>query len=278
MDRKLADRIAIVTGAAGGIGARCAERLAAEGATVIVADIDLAGAAGVADRIAGAGGVACALELDIGDESSIESLYAFVADMFGRLDILHNNAANLAWDVLRGDMAIESMDGLIWDATFTVNCKGTMLMMKHALPLMLKGGRGSIINTSSTAALLGDLANPAYASSKAALNCLTLYVAAQYGKRGIRCNAIAPGLILTPKLLSVMPGDEIERVRRHTLTTDLGTPDDIAATVSWLASDEARFVTGQIIAVDGGVASHLPFYAERLGEFSENGNTRRSAG
>ncbi|MDB5687729.1 MAG: hypothetical protein JWR77_2318 [Rhizorhabdus sp.] len=268
MTQKLAGKIAIVTGSAGGIGAGCAQRLAVDGAQVWVADLDGSQAEEVAAGIRETGGLAHAVAVDIGDEESIKALFATVTERAGRVDILHNNAANLAFDILVNDMAIESMTGATWDRTFAVNSKGTMLMIKHVLPIMTRNGGGSIINTTSTAALLGDLANPAYAASKAAVNCLTLYVAAQYGKRGIRCNAIAPGLVLTKKLLSVMPEEEIERVRRHTLTTELGYPADIASALSWLASDEARFVTGQVIAIDGGVASHLPFYAERLEGFS----------
>ena len=127
---------------------------------------------------------------------------------------------------------------------------------------MLENGGGSIINTSSGAALLGSLTGTAYASSKAAVNCLTQYVATQYGKRGIRCNAILPGLIMTPAVEIGMSKESVDMILDHHMTPEAGRPSDIAAMVAFLASDEARYVTGQLIRVDGGITSHAPTYAD----------------
>lgn len=263
-----------MTGSGAGIGASCARRLAAEGAEVILADIDLDSADRVAREILEQGNRAYALQVDVADEESVRALYASVLQRSVRIDVLHNNAAELRWEFLGRDMAIESMPGDVWDRAFAVNTRGTMQMIKHALPSMIAAGGGSIINTGSAASLLGDLANPAYAASKAAVNCLTKYVATQYGKRGIRCNVVAPGLVRTAKVLAVMPEAELAMVRRHTLTPELGDPEDIAAAALWLASDESRFVTGQVLSIDGGITAHLPFVAEKLESFNNDPSNR----
>ncbi len=138
---------------------------------------------------------------------------------------------------------------------------------------MVEAGGGSIINTSSGAALAGSLTGPAYASSKAAVNTFTLYVAAQYGKQGVRCNAILPGLIMTPAVDLAMGAAEISMLLDHHLTPQAGQPDDIAGMVAYLASDEARYVTAQLIRVDGGITSHAPNYADTrraLGQSDES--------
>jgi NAD(P)-dependent dehydrogenase (short-subunit alcohol dehydrogenase family) len=136
---------------------------------------------------------------------------------------------------------------------------------------MLETGGGSIVNTSSGAAIRGALTGTAYASSKAAVNCLTLYVAAQYGKRGIRCNAILPGLIMTPAVEIGMTRESVEMILDHHLTPEAGRPEDIAAMVAFLASDEARYVTGQLISVDGGITSHAPTFADTRRMLGETG-------
>jgi NAD(P)-dependent dehydrogenase (short-subunit alcohol dehydrogenase family) len=265
--QRLDGLVAIVTGSGSGIGAACARRLALQGAEVVLADIDVAAAEDVASELLVSNARAYALRLDISDEKSILAFYAAVFDRSGRVDILHNNAAELSPEILGRDMALEHMVSEVWDRAFIVNVRGTMLMSKYVLPLMIAAGHGSIINTSSTAALLGGLENPAYAASKAAINCLTQYIATQYGKHGIRCNAVAPGLIMTPKIQRFLSEEQLDGVRRHTLTPQLGEPNDIASAVAWLASNDAKFVTGQIIAVDGGITTHLPFVADRLSDF-----------
>ncbi|MBY0402147.1 SDR family oxidoreductase [Myxococcota bacterium] len=133
---------------------------------------------------------------------------------------------------------------------------------RTAIPRMLAVGDGSIVKTSSGAAIRGALTGTAYACSKAAVNTLTLYVAAQYGKRGIRFNAILPGLIMTPAVAIGMTRESVDMILDHHLTPEAGRPEDIAAMVAFLASDDARYVTGQLISVDGGITSHAPTFAD----------------
>lgn len=260
---RVKDRIAIVTGAASGIGAACAAMLAAEGGQVVVADRDFDGAVAQAQRIEQQGGRAIAARVDIGDEASIAALFALTVETWGGLDVLHNNAAatSLSSTV---DAAVEAVDVSVWDDTMRINLRGTMLASRYAIPLMRARGGGSIINTSSGAAQAGALGYSAYGVCKAGIEALTRYVAAQHGKEGIRCNAIAPGLIVTPATAGNYAGPVGDMMLSHHLTPRLGRPDDIAHAVVYLASDEAAFVTGQIINVDGGLLSHQPYYADEI--------------
>jgi NAD(P)-dependent dehydrogenase (short-subunit alcohol dehydrogenase family) len=261
-EAKLAGRVAIVTGAASGIGRATALRLAAEGAHVLVADLDATAAERVVAEIAAAGGDAAACRADVAEETSVAHMVATAIERFGGLDVLHNNAAATAPELLERDLDLLSLDVDVWERTFAVNLRGPMLVCKHALPHMLARHKGVIVNTSSAAGLVGDLARTAYGASKAGLESLTRYVATQYGKRGIRCNAIAPGVIQTPALTANVPPEQIALYERHHLTPRLGTPEDIAAAVAFLASDDAAFITGQTLSVDGGLLIHHPAYAE----------------
>jgi NAD(P)-dependent dehydrogenase (short-subunit alcohol dehydrogenase family) len=266
--RKLEGRVAIVTGAGSGIGRATALALAREGAAVLVADLSRERAERVAAEVSAAGGRAHAQLADVADEAAVAAMVAAAVARFGGLDILHNNAAATDWSVLGGDGEITSLELGIWERSLAVNLRGPFLGCKHAIPEMLKRGRGAIVNTSSASGLTGDLVRTAYGVSKAGVDGLTRYVATQYGKRGIRCNAIAPGVIETPALRQNVPAEQIALFERHHLTPRLGTPEDIAAAVVFLASDDAAFITGQVISVDGGLLAHHPTVAEvrALGE------------
>jgi NAD(P)-dependent dehydrogenase (short-subunit alcohol dehydrogenase family) len=143
-----------------------------------------------------------------------------------------------------------------------VNARGTMLMTKHCLPAMIAQGGGSIINTSSGSSLLGDLFTPSYSVSKGAVNVFTRNVATQYGKRNIRCNAVLPGMIVTPLARKMMSQEQLDMIERSTLLPRLGEPQDIANIVLFLASDSASFITGQLFSVDGGISMHQPYFNE----------------
>ncbi len=259
---RLKGRVAIVTGGASGIGRASAIRLAAEGAAVAIGDLSEPGAQEVAAEIEQAGGRAFGLETDVSQESDIQALVGRTIERFGQLDILHNNAAALGNAAVGPDFMIDSLDVEVWDRTMAINLRSVMLGCKHAVPEMIKRGGGSIINTSTGSSIHGDIVGPAYATSKAAVNTLTLYVATQYGKQGIRCNAILPGLIMTPAVDIGIDDATVNRILDHHLTPYVGHPDDIAAMVAYLASDEARYVTAQLLRVDGGITSHSPMVAD----------------
>lgn len=257
--KRLDSKIAIITGAASGIGRATARRVAAEGARTVVADLNGAGAKQVADEISAAGGEAIAVQADLGDNDSARAMVEAAVMAYGGLDILHNNAAATRLAATE-DRPVSAADPAVWDETMRVNLRGALVAIQAAVPHMIARGGGSVINTASGAGLTGDLRNPAYGASKAALISLTRYVATEFGKQGIRCNAISPGFIVIPEKAG---REAVEAIMlRHHLTPRLGRPEDIAALVVFLASDESAFVTGQNICVDGGLLAHQPFLAD----------------
>ncbi len=258
----LGGRIAIVTGAASGIGRASATALARAGASVVIADLDERAADEAAEALRAAGHTARSVAADVGDEASVEAMVGKTVEAYGGLDILHNNAADSDPALMSRDLEIAEMDVEVWDRTLRVNLRGPMLGCRFAIPEMLRRGGGTIINTSSASGLVGDASRAAYGVSKAGLQSLTQYVATQYGKRGIRCNAIAPGVIATPALEANVPPEAVSVYLENTLTPDLGRPEDIADTVVFLASDAARFMTGQVLCVDGGLLAHHPALAQ----------------
>jgi NAD(P)-dependent dehydrogenase (short-subunit alcohol dehydrogenase family) len=266
---RLTGRTAIVTGAGMGIGAATAKRLASEGAQVVLADINLDYAERVATGIRGDGGDAIALQFDLGDADSIKKLIDDTLAHYGKLEVLFNNAADTPPAVLQNDLPVLDLPIEIWDRTFRSNARGTFIAIKYALPALIASGSGAIINTSSGAALLGDVARTAYAASKAAINTLSLYVATQYGKEGVTCNVVSPGMVPTENSRANQP-DMIKAVLRHHLTPELGFPEDIAAMVALLASNEGRFVTGQILCVDGGVSKAFAHVADNRAQFEQH--------
>ncbi|MBB5684814.1 SDR family NAD(P)-dependent oxidoreductase [Sphingobium boeckii] len=264
MTKQLADlegKVAIVTGAggAGGIGAVTAHVLANAGAKVVIADLPGSNLLETALALSDQGLAIKACFADISSEEQVKALIAFTKDTFGRIDILDNNAAvqNHQEDVLVGDM-----NAAFWDRVFGINARGTMLMCKHTLPVMIEGGGGSIVNISSGTAQGGDFFATAYACTKGAINTLTRYVAVQYGSRGIRCNAIAPGLIATPLVNALLPDPVRAIFQAHSLTGKLGRPEDIAEMVAFLGSSRSQFITGQVLPVDGGIFAHVPTIVE----------------
>ena len=254
----LEGRVAIVTGGASGIGRATCEALCAAGAAVVVADLNGEGAERVASTLRDEGRSAAGFAADMGEEDSITAMVAFAVDHFGGLDILHNNAADSDPALMARDLVVGEMDAEVWDRTMRVNLRGPMLGCKHAIPPMLKRGGGAIVNTSSASGLTGDFARSAYAASKAGLRSLTESVAAQYGKQGIRANAIAPSAASNGLLawLETTPGG-VEGFAAKQPMGKLGTPDEIANVAAFLASDYASFVNGVVLPVDGGVEAML---------------------
>ncbi len=250
-------KVALVTGSASGIGRVTVETLAREGARIVLVDLDLAGARAVADGIVAAGGEAIAVRADVSVENEVRAAIDAAIDRFGALHVLHNNAAITSPDHQRRDGNLLDLDVDVWDRTMAVDLRGAMLGCKHAVPRMIASGGGSIINTTSNSALAGDLSLNAYAAAKAGLNALSLSVATAFGKDGIRCNAVSPAHIASPSLARVVSSEVQALLLAECLTPRLGTPQDVANLVLFLASDESAFITGQILRVDGGALSHL---------------------
>ena len=260
---RVENAVALVTGArltdAGeNIGSATARALAREGAAVVVADLDGEGAARLAEELRREGAHAASCAVDIADETSVHELVAFAVAQLGGLDVLVNNAA--MFDPDDRDPLTMTVD--VWDRTMAVNARGPMLVCKHALPVLLERGGGSIVNLASAQALSGDITRPAYGAAKAATILLTKQIATVYGKRGVRCNAVAPGLTMSQLVKRTVPQAVQETYLRHALTPELGEPEDIANVIVFLASPESRYVTGQVLLADGGMAAHRPFVAD----------------
>ncbi len=254
---RLENRVAIVTGGAGGIGGATARALAREGASVAVVDVDVEGGAQVVENIRATGGSAMWVQADLSEESDVAEAIRSTVAQFGRLDVLHNNAALTESEFLSRDTPVTELSLEVWERTIAVNLSSQMLTCKYAIPEMVKGGGGSIINMSSGASLKGDRTRTAYGVSKAGVNTLTMYVAAGHGKQGVRANTIVPGLIITDAVRAHIPEGMLDRLGRSTLTPYLGQPDDIADLVVFLASDESRYITGQMVIIDGGMSAHV---------------------
>jgi NAD(P)-dependent dehydrogenase (short-subunit alcohol dehydrogenase family) len=256
----LKNHVAVVTGAASGIGKACAQRMAEEGAAVVVADINKQGADEVAAGIRQQGNRAVAFEVDIADENQIRAMIATAVSEFGSLTILHNNAGPVDLLALK-DRDLINLEAEMWDRAMAVALRGPMLCCKHAVPIMLKQGAGVIVNTASVSGKTGQHHLMTHQASKGGLLALTRAIATRHGKDGIRCNAVLPGFIQTPAYKN-MPMNTRDAILRHTLTTRVGEPDDIAHLVVFLASDRAGFINGVEIPVDGGYSCHEPATAD----------------
>jgi NAD(P)-dependent dehydrogenase (short-subunit alcohol dehydrogenase family) len=257
-------KVAIVTGGGSGIGRATSLRLASEGARVTVADIDGDAAVAVVAEIEAAGGVARAQVVDVADDDAVRATVTDTVGAYGGLDVLHNNAAAL--DQNRNDQDVVTMDLATWERVMAVNLTGPMLGCRHAIPALLERGGGAIVNTASAAAFYGSRSLLAYGTSKAGVVALTQYVATAYSDRGVRCNAVAPGVVVARESQAAAGGPMGDRLRRYTvghLVGRLGYPEEIAAAVAYLASDDAAFVTGTVLRVDGGFTAHDPGYAPR---------------
>jgi NAD(P)-dependent dehydrogenase (short-subunit alcohol dehydrogenase family) len=237
----------LVTGAASGIGRSCAIRFAAEGASVMVADLEQArrGAEQTVAEITSSGGSAEFFPCDVASSFDNEALVAHTVRRFGRLDFAHNNAGIGVHELLH-ETADEDFDRVI-----AVNLRGTFLGMKHQIRAMLESGGGAIVNTSSNAGLRAVMMLSAYVASKHGILGLTKNAAVEYADHGIRVNAVCPGAIMTP-LMSGQPAERQEEILAPQAMTRFGRPEEVASAVVWLCSEEASFVTGVALPVDAG--------------------------
>jgi NAD(P)-dependent dehydrogenase (short-subunit alcohol dehydrogenase family) len=254
--RGLRGKVIIVAGAGSGIGAATARRLAEEGSSVVVGDLNGPNAEKVAAGIAEQGGTALAVTFDIADEASVADLIATTVSTFGGLDGAHVNAADLSPNTVGrealADAVTVPLD--VFDRTIEVGLRGHLVMTRHVVPQLLARGGGALVYTSSAAAFAGEPTRPSYAMAKSGLLALSRHVASRWGKEGIRSNVLAPGLVMTDTIKANVPEDvkryalEVGRSPRH------GEPGDIAAAAAFLLSDDAGWINGQVLSVDGGVS------------------------
>ncbi|SEG59289.1 NAD(P)-dependent dehydrogenase, short-chain alcohol dehydrogenase family [Thermomonospora echinospora] len=246
----LQDKVILIAGAATGLGAASARRLAQEGAKVVVGDLNLAGAEETAAAINDTGGRAVAVRFDISDDASVRELVSVAVRTYGGLDAVHINAGDMG--AVQQDTDVVDIDLAIWDRTIAVNLRGHMLVTRHTVPELLARGGGAIVYTSSIASFTGEPKRPAYAVTKAGINALARHVASRWGRDGVRANAITPGLILTPEIRDGAPPEMLKAMLARTRSPRHGEASDVAGMVAYLLSDEGSWINGQTVNVDGG--------------------------
>jgi len=252
MKQRLEDKVALVTGAGSGIGRASALEFAKEGARVAVIDVVAEGGEETVKMIEESGGKAIFIQTDVTKATEVEAMVDRIVQTYGRLDCVHNNAGRGSTQLATADCPEEE-----WDNILNINLKSVWLCMKYEIPQMLKQGKGAIVNTASIAGLVGFPKRPAYAASKHGVVGLTRAAALDYAKEGIRINAVCPGVIGTPmikRMLALRPESATDTVEAQPIPR-LGTPEEVAQAVVWLCSDEASFVTGHPMSVDGGFAA-----------------------
>jgi meso-butanediol dehydrogenase/(S,S)-butanediol dehydrogenase/diacetyl reductase len=251
---RLQDKVCVVTGGGSGIGAATCALFAREGAKLVVADMNLDAAQAVADAAKAAGGQAVAFAVDVSNSEAVHKLIDFALAQFGRLDVLVNNAGfGFAGTVVDTDEAD-------WDRLMAVNLKGVFLGCKHAIPVMQRQGGGAIVNTASVVSTVGVRDRAAYCASKGGVASLTRAMALDHVDAGIRVNAVAPGTIDSPYFDQMLAKTEDpvafkKGIAERQAMGRLGKPEEIAGAILYLASDEASFVTGSLLTVDGGMTA-----------------------
>ena len=250
---RLKDKVAIITGSGSGIGKAAALMFAREGAKVMVADIDEPSAKKTVEEIEAQGGESTLFQVDVTKESQVKQMIEATEERFGRLNVLFNNAG---MQNIGSILEVKEED---WDKVFAVNVKSIFLCSKHAVPLMIQNGEGSIINVASVAGVVGVPKLAAYCAAKGAVVLLTKNMALDLAPHNIRVNCIVPGTTLTPLIQDLLKTDDTEEKRRARLAKypigRYGKPEEIAAAALFLASDEASFVTGSSLVVDGGMTA-----------------------
>ncbi|NNC55546.1 MAG: glucose 1-dehydrogenase [Pseudomonadales bacterium] len=247
----LQDKVGLVTGGGVGIGQAICKAFSREGAKVLVADFNAETGEATAAAIREAGGEAVFCKADVSDEAQVKAMVAQALESFGRLDIACNSAA-----LSRGSGPIHRFEREVFDQTLEMCLTNAWLCLKYEVTAMLEQGGGSIVNISSNASLRGQANNTAYAAAKGGVNILSKSAAAEYGDKGIRINAVSPGVIRTPGIEKYFEDQPqmADGLKRAAVMNRLGEPEEIAEAVVFLCSDRASFITGQILSVDGGGA------------------------
>ena len=257
METGLRGKVVIVTGAAAGIGRATALRFAGEGCKVAGFDVDAAKGPGLVAEVVASGGEGLFVRVNVADAASVDAGVAAVLERWGRVDVLVNNAG-----ILRDGQLVKWKDGAVaaslsdeaWDAVLGVNLKGVFLCTRAVVPHLIAGGGGVVLSASSVVGLYGNFGQTNYVASKAGVIGMTRTWARELGKHRIRVNAVAPGFVAT-EILSAMPAKVLDAMVGHTPLGRIGTPQDIANAYAWLASDQASFVSGACLSVDGGIVT-----------------------
>ena len=248
---RLDDKVAVITGAGGGMGREAAILFADEGARVCVADVN---AEAAAETVSLCPGEAFSVEVDVADEEGVAGVYAKASQRFGGVDVLYNNAGISPGD----DASVLETSVEAWQRVQDINAKGVFLCCKHGIPRLLERGGGSVINVASFVAIVGAATSQiSYTASKGAVLAMSRELAVQFAREGVRVNALCPGPVETPLLLSIFGDDPaaLERRRRHWPTGRLAKPREIVNAALFLASDESSFVNGAAFVADGGITA-----------------------
>jgi NAD(P)-dependent dehydrogenase (short-subunit alcohol dehydrogenase family) len=251
---RLADKVALITGSGGGMGKLAAEVFAREGASIVVTDVLEKEGQETAQAIREAGGKAIFVRADVSHDEDVKHVVDAAVEEFGRIDVLYNNAGIMP----AADTSVVETSESTWDKVLDINLKSVFLCCKHTVPQMVKQGKGSIINVASFVAFMGcTVPQDAYTASKGGMLSLTKSLAVQYGREGIRCNAICPGPIETPLLRYLWTSEEARNLRLNRIPLGrFGEPQDIVYMALYLASDESSWTTGAWLMVDGGISSN----------------------
>jgi len=249
MKYEFGGKVALVTGAASGIGRATAIAFAEAGAAVVVADVDMTRGEETVQLIAGAGGRAVFQSCNVASESEVEALVARAVSEYGRLDFAHNNAGI-------NNLAVDEWESPQWDRSLSINLTGVMLCMRAEAKIMLAQGAGAIVNTASINGLVGNASQAAYTATKHGVIGLTRHAALRWARKGIRVNCVCPGVIDTPMVEGVTARPELRKiVEGMTPMGRFGRPEEIAAGVLWLCSEASSFVTGHPLVIDGGATA-----------------------
>lgn len=253
--KKLVNKVALITGASSGIGRATAERFVKEGAKVVIADHNIGRAEKFAQSLRDNQYQAEAVKFDAEEVKSAAKIVDRTIELYGHIDCLVNNVGG---SDLSKDLSAEELDIRYFDDVMHINLRSMVATAQAVLPYMKSSRYGIIVNVASIGGLLGDSRGTLYGISKAGVINLTRYIAAQYGKFNIRCNGVAPGLVNTPAAINNLPENLREEFLKYNTLPYLGEPKDIAGIITFLASEDAKYISGQTIVADGGMSCHNP--------------------